>query len=96
VRCNMEGDQCVSKMVAHTGTRAAVLWAGEFLSSRVPGGTGEILTRKEQGGGIPDSVGDCWQQVRWLNPNAGVFRWTCEQTPRALPHQPPPPPPEDW
>jgi len=96
VRCNMEGDQCVSKMAAHTGTRAAVLWAGEFLSSRVPGGTGEILARKEQGGGIPEAVGDCWQQVRWLNPDAGVFRWTCDAPPRPLPHQPPPPPPEDW
>jgi len=96
VRCNMEGDQCVSKIVNHPGTRVAVLWSGEFLSSRVPGGTGAIPASAAQGGGTPDQVGECWRRVRWLNPDAGVFRYECKQPPRPLPHLPPPPPPDDW
>ncbi len=96
VRCNQTDDACAQQIVNQAGTRVAVLWAGEFLSGQLPGGPGTPPTRAEEGEGIPTSFGECWEQVRWLNPDAGVFQYNCDTPPIAHPRRTPPPPEPRW
>jgi hypothetical protein len=81
--CSTTHDNCGNAMQTSTGSIAAVVWANDFISSELPQGPRELIQR--EGGRMPTTLGRCWELTGQLQPEAGLYRWTCDSTPRPWP-----------
>ena len=81
--CSTTHDGCGSAMKQASGPIAAVVWADDFMSSELPGGPRELIQR--EGGRMPAALGSCWELVGSIQPEAGLYLWTCDDSPRPWP-----------
>jgi len=81
--CSNTHDNCGSAMSQAQGSIAAVVWADDFVSSELPEGPRETI--EIEAGQLPSELGLCWRLLGHLQPEAGLYAWTCSENPRPWP-----------
>ena len=81
--CSTTHDNCGTAMNQATGSIAAVVWANDFVSSELPEGPRETI--ELVAGRLPAQLGLCWQLLGQLQPEAGLYTWTCSENPKPWP-----------